>query len=264
MPDPILFEKSQGIASITFNRPEVRNAITLDMCATLTDFAATLNEDGQTRVLLLRGNGRDFCSGADLRGMTDITNFPPDERRANMQRDVIEISQTLFTAFHNIRAPTVSSVRGYAIGAGMQFTLISDLVVASETAKLSIPQVRLGHTADHGESYFLPRKIGVARAMQIKMLGEFIAADQAERYGLVNWVTPDDALEARTAEIVNTLAQSPPAASFGMKALLRTAGTLEQQFALEVETIGNCAATQDFVEAMAAVREKRKPVFTGR
>lgn len=266
MPEPILFEKSQGVASITFNRPEVRNALTLDMCRALTDFIAGLNEDGQTRVFLLRGNGPDFCSGADLRGMTDITKFPPAERRANVQRDVIEVSQTLFNALNNVKAPIVSSVRGYAIGAGIQFALVSDLVIASETAKLSIPLVRLGHTVDHGESYFLPRKVGAARAMQIMLLGEFITAEQAERFGLVNWVTPDGALESRTAEIVKTLAESPPTATFGMKALLRNASTatLEQQFALEVEAVGNCAATQDFVEAMTAVREKRKPVFTGR
>jgi 2-(1,2-epoxy-1,2-dihydrophenyl)acetyl-CoA isomerase len=266
MSDPILFEKTGGIAAITFNRPDVCNALTLAMCNGIIDFISGLNEDGETRILLLRGNGRDFCSGVDLRGMADVTKLSAEQRRAHVQRDVVDVSQTLFRALANVQAPVITSLRGYAIGAGMQFVLSADLVVASETAKLAVPLTRLGHTTDHGESWYLPRKIGAARAMQVLLLGEFIAAAEAERFGLVNWVTADDALEARTAEIIATIQRGAPKAMFGMKALLRDslANSLEAQFAAELAAVANCAATEDFVEALTATTEKRKPVFQNR
>ncbi|GLR66010.1 2-(1,2-epoxy-1,2-dihydrophenyl)acetyl-CoA isomerase [Acidocella aquatica] len=263
---PIIFKKSAGVATITFNRPKSRNALTMQMCRDLIEFISGLNGDEQTRVLLLRGNGPDFCSGADLREMTDISAVTPQARAAEVGLNVLDVSQVLFTALHKVDAPIVAGVRGYAIGAGMQFVLAADLVAVSETAKLAVPQVRLGHTADHGESYYLPRKVGSARAMQILLLGEFVTAAQAGQFGLANWVVPDMGLDAQVDGIVGKLSASPPAAVFGMKELLRNCfhNTLEQQFAEELAVVKKCAATDDFVEAMAAAREKRPPIFRGR
>jgi 2-(1,2-epoxy-1,2-dihydrophenyl)acetyl-CoA isomerase len=202
----------------------------------------------------------------DLRGMGDVTQLNPAGRMAEIGAQVADISQALFMALHKVKAPVITSVRGYAIGAGMQLVLSSDLVVASETAKIAAPLAKLGHTPDHGETWYLPRKVGAARAMQILLLGEFISGTDAERFGLANWVTPDDALEARTAEIIQAILAGAPAAIFGMKSLLRKSesNTLESQFAAELEAVTQCAGTEDFVEAITAMREKRKPVFQGR
>ena len=178
----------------------------------------------------------------------------------------MDVSQTLFRALANVQAPVITSLRGYAIGAGMQFVLSADLVVASETAKLAVPLTRLGHTTDHGESYYLPRKIGAARAMQVLLMGEFIAAAEAERFGLVNWVTADENLEARTAEVIATIGLGAPQAVLGMKALLRGSldASLDEQYEAELAAVGDCAAREDFVEALTAATQKRKPVFYNR
>ena len=265
MSKDIIFEKSAGVARITFNRPACRNALSMRMCGELIEFISGLNGDGQTRVVLFGGNGTDFCSGADLREMTDISGATPHARAAEVGRNVVEVSQALFGALDKVEAPVVAAVRGYAIGAGMQFLLAADLAALSQTARLAVPQVRLGHTADHGESYYLPRKVGTARAMEILLLGEFVTAAQAERFGLANWVVPDAELEAKVEAVVGKLAASPPVAAFGMKALLRNglSHSLEEQFAEELAAVTKCAATEDFVEAMAAAREKRAPVFRG-
>ena len=125
--------------------------------------------------------------------------------------------------------------------------------------------VLLAHTTDHGESYFLPRKVGAARAAQIMLLGDQFDAAEAERYGLVNWVVSDDRLNERAEEIAGRLAGGASSAVFGMKRLLKNSlqNDIDQQFEAEYEAVGQCAATEDFVEAINAFNERRSPVFRG-
>ena len=165
-----------------------------------------------------------------------------------------------------MRQPVIAAVRGHAIGIGLQLVLAADLVVASETARFSAPQVQLAHTLDHGESYSLPRKVGLSRAMQLALLGETWDAASAERFGLVNFVTEDNALEAKTDEIAKRFATGATLAIEGIKALLRTSAdrTVEEQLAAEREQISVCSASEDFLEAMTAFGEKRKPRYVGR
>ena len=179
---------------------------------------------------------------------------------------VHELSLPLFLAMGAVPQPVVCSVRGYAVGAGMQMALMSDLVVAAESAKFVLPQVRLGHNVDHGESWALPRKVGMGRAMQLMALGESVNGRDAERFGIANWVVDDGALEQKTEEIVSRLASSPTVAIREMKELLRGAAqrSLEEQLEAEARALGVCAATEDFAEAIGAFLAKRKPAFKGR
>jgi 2-(1,2-epoxy-1,2-dihydrophenyl)acetyl-CoA isomerase len=262
----ILFQKTGGIATVTLNRPSVKNALTFAMCRELIGFFEQLRADRDTRVLVLRGTGSDFCSGADLKDVAAILEPSAAARRDSASRQVRELSIPLFLAMAAVPQPVVCSVRGYAVGAGMQFALLADLVVAAESAKFVLPQVRLGHSVDHGESWTLPRKVGIGRAAQLMLLGESVTAADAERYGIANWSVADNELEARTDEIVQRLALAPTVAISQMKDLLSQSmhNSLADQFEKEVTALGICAASDDFSEAIGAFMAKRKPTFTGR
>lgn len=266
MSDEVLFEKADGVLKLTLNRPERKNAINDSMVATLSDAFEDLVHDPDVRVVVITGSGKDFSAGGDIKDIASVLVQSPAERSAHFRKVVRNDSMRLFFAMHRLPQPVLLSVRGHAIGAAMQMTAVADLVVASETARFSIPQVNLAHTVDHGESWYLPRKIGYARAMQMCLLAERLDAATAERYGLVNWVVPDAALDARTDEIARRIAASPPVAARGMKTLLRYSPTnsFEDQFEQETLMIGAAVATDDFVEAITAFVEKRTPVFTGR
>jgi 2-(1,2-epoxy-1,2-dihydrophenyl)acetyl-CoA isomerase len=152
------------------------------------------------------------------------------------------------------------------IGVGVQMVLSADLTIASETARFLLPQVRLGHPVDHGESYFLPRKIGVARTMQLLLLAETLHAADAEKYNLVNWVVPDASLEVKTADIAQRLATGASLAIYETKALVRDSEqrSITEQFEAEARSLELCAASDDFPEAINAFVQKRKPAFKGR
>jgi 2-(1,2-epoxy-1,2-dihydrophenyl)acetyl-CoA isomerase len=261
----ILFERRDGVARISFNRPEVKNAICRAMVLEMTEILQGLAQDDQTRVVVFDGKGRDFSSGGDLNDMADIVRQTADER-VNDTAGRVRESAALFIALDRLPQPVVASVRGHAVGAGMEIVIQADLVVASETAKFSVPQVRLAHSVDHGESYFLPRKIGLSRAAQLALLGDRITAAEADKFGLVNWVVPDDQLEAKTSDVVRSMAQGANVALRRTKKLFRGSldRSMDEQFAAERDSVLGCIGTRDFGEAIAAFFEKRAPQFQGR
>ncbi len=262
MADEILFDRRDGVAWITFNRPSVKNALTKAMCAELIAIVQRLREDAETRVIVFRANGADFTAGADLKDVSKSLPADPTARGAEVAAMARSIAWPIFLAMHELRQPIVASVRGHVIGAGVQVVLSADLTVASETSRFLLPQVRLGHSVDHGESYYLPRKIGLARTMQLTLLGETVGAADAERFNLVNWVVPDVELEKKTDEVVARLARSAPTALYETKALVRDSAqrSVAEQFAAEAQALERCAATEDFPEAINAFIEKRTKV----
>jgi 2-(1,2-epoxy-1,2-dihydrophenyl)acetyl-CoA isomerase len=264
--DELLVERAKGVLSITINRPAAKNAINNRMMKTLTGVFEALTTDEETRVVVLRGNGSDFSAGGDLKDIAPILQEGPEKRASMLRETVRHTSHPLFIALHHVPQPIVVSVRGHVIGAAVQMVAVADLVIASETARFSIPQVKLAHTVDHGESHHLVRKVGLGRALQICLLAERVDAAEAEKYGLVNWVVADGQLDEKTDTIAAQMAASPPVALRGMKALLQGSWghTMEQQFAAEQDMIGRCVATEDFVEAIRSFTEKRAPTFTGR
>jgi len=262
--DGLAVERENGILRITLNRPEAGNVVTPAMAQGLTALFRALREDEETRVVVLRGNGRHFCEGADLRDAAALLRAPAPARAAMVREVAGQVAAPLFLALHQVPQPVLVSTRGHVTGAALQFVAAADLVIAAETSRFSAPQIKQAHTADHGESWHLPRKLGLARALRLCLLGERLDAAQAERYGLVTWVVPDATLEKRTAVIAAQLAATPPVALRGMKALLRQSlhCTAEEQLALEAEMLGLCAAQEDFIEAIRARLEKRQPDFS--
>lgn len=266
MAEGIQFEKQNGVAWITLNRPEARNAITLPMCEELTRIVHGLGSDRDSHVVVLRAQGADFTVGADLKAMSAALSPDPGERARDIPEVARRNSVPLVTGLQALRQPIIASVRGHAVGIGAQLLLSADLCIASETTRLLMPQVRLAHPVDHGESYFLPRKVGPARAMQLLLLAETLTAADARDFGIINWVVPDAELETRTADLVQKLRDVAPVAAAEIKSLLQQSGgnDLAAQFEAEMRSLATCAATEDFPEALNAFVQKRKPEFKGR
>jgi 2-(1,2-epoxy-1,2-dihydrophenyl)acetyl-CoA isomerase len=265
MSDEVKLECSEGAAWITLNRPATKNALTPEMMDDLLTVLGGLADDASVRVVVIRAAGPDFCSGADVRGMAKLLALDPEQRAARFHRTIDERIVPLLGAVERLPQTVISSVRGYAIGIGVQFVLLSDLVMVSETAQFVLPQARLAHTLDHGESWYLPRRIGPARAAQMSLLGEPVGAADAERFGLVNWVAQDAELDDKTASLVRRLLRIAPQSLWRTKALLRASrcNDLEAQLSAEREHVAAGAASDDYLEAMKAFQEKRSPRFTG-
>ncbi|MDT3670180.1 MAG: enoyl-CoA hydratase-related protein [Aromatoleum sp.] len=263
--ESILFDKRDGIARLRFNRPEAKNALTLAMCDRLVEVADELRADRRVRALLIEAAGPDFCTGADMGDLATMTGGTPADRAGLVRQSALTYSEGIFLSLATLDIPIVAAVRGYAVGAGFQFALMADLVVASENARFFAPMVNLAHSPDHGESCLLPRKVGEARAAQILLLGERLAAAEAEKWGIVNWVVPDGELEVKADEIATRLASLAPLAVRNTKALLRKSRSndIASQFEAERDCVAECAASADFVEAIMAFTERRKPVFGG-
>lgn len=258
-------ECREGAAWITFNRPTTKNALTPEMMKGLLALLNELAGDAAVRVVVLRAAGTDFCSGADVNGMANLLLLPQQERVTRFHRTIDERIVPLLHAFERLPQPIVSSVRGYAIGIGMQFVLLSDLVMVSDTAQFVLPQVRLAHTLDHGESWYLPRRIGPAKAAQLSLLGEPLNAADAERCGLANWAVADAELDDRTAKLVTRLLRTAPQSLWRTKELLKISrdNSLEAQLKAERTHVAAGAASDDYLEAMKAFQEKRPARFTG-
>lgn len=264
--DRICVERADTICTIRFNRPDRMNAIDDAMTRTLIATFEALITDCDTRVVVIAGAGKDFSAGGDIGNIADWLSPDPHQRHDRFTQAVRTLSKPLVLAMQRVPQPIVASVRGHAIGVALQIAILADLVVASETARFSLPQLDLAHTPDHGESWSLSRKIGLSRALQMSLMAERIDAATAQHYHLVNWVVPDDELETHTDAIAQRIARSPVAAAQGAKALFWTAQhqTLAEAMDSEIDMLGRVAMQEDFVEAISAFTQKRAPIFKGR
>ncbi len=262
----ISVRRADGICTIRFDRPDRMNAIDEAMTRTLIATFEALPGDTDTRVVVVAGAGKHFSTGGDIGNIADLLSPDPQQRHDRFTDAVRTLSKPLVLAMQRVPQPIIASVRGHAIGVALQIVILADLVVASQSAQFSLPQLDLAHTPDHGESWGLPRKIGLSRAMQMSLMAERIDAVTAERYHLVNWVVPDETLETRTDEVARRIARSPVAAAQGAKALFQGAPgqTLAEAMDSEIAMLGKVAMQADFVEAITAFTQKRPPKFEGR
>lgn len=263
--DHIKVTRANGICEIRIDRADRMNAIDDKMTGAITRALESLVDDSETRVVLLSAAGANYSAGGDLQNLAEWLSPDAEVRSDKFRSAVSDLSKPLSLALQRTPQPIVAAVRGHAIGVALQMIIMADLVIASETALFSMPQLNLAHTPDHGESWALPRKIGLARALQMSLLAERLDAATAARYGLVNIMVTDGELDNRVNAIIQQIASSPPVAAREAKALLwgSESLTLEQALDREVDSIGKAVRKQDFVEAITAFMEKRKPVFTG-
>ncbi|HEX2480658.1 MAG TPA: enoyl-CoA hydratase-related protein [Methylomirabilota bacterium] len=255
----ILTACADGVATLTLNRPEVRNALNMTMRRDLEVALAQLDEDRDVRVVVVRGAGEHFCAGGDVKLMRDhpMTAAEGQSRVEAINRAILALAR--------LRVPTIAMVDGAAAGAGCNLALACDLVVASDRARFGELFARIGLIPDAGGTFFLPRRVGLARAKELVFTADIIDAREAERIGLVNRVVPAAALEAETYALARRIADGPPRVLAAAKALLDRAAGLDLQSALHWEALtqGEMIAAADHREGLRAFFEKRPPRFTG-
>ena len=249
---------ADGIAEITLDRPDVKNALNSQMRAEL--LYAIEEASDAARVIVLTGTGDAFCSGQDL------TDARHSVSNANLERTLRDEYMPLLRAIFDCRVPTISAVNGAAAGAGANLALASDVVIASESAVFLQAFARIGLIPDAGGTYWLPRQVGFARAMGSALFAEPVPARQAAEWGMIWEAVPDDEFEAHWRERAAQLATGPTEAYGHAKEALRSTyeNSLEEQLILEARLQGRCGKTRDFREGVLAFLEGRPAEFEGR
>ena len=255
----ILLEKTNGIATITLNRPQVFNALTVPMCRAwqlaLDDCAA----DPSVRCVVLTGAGKAFCAGQDIAEIADGENAPSLRQILDdgLNRIVLKIRQ--------LQKPVVAAVNGVAAGAGANIALACDIVVATESAAFIQAFTKIGLIPDSGGTWTLPRLVGFARANALMMLGEKVSAADAEAMGMIYRCYDDELFRGNVSILAQQLASMPTRALALTKQALNESlfSDFEKQLAAETELQGKAGGTADYTEGINAFLEKRKPVFRG-
>jgi 2-(1,2-epoxy-1,2-dihydrophenyl)acetyl-CoA isomerase len=253
---PVLVERSDGIVTVTINRPKVKNAINGAAWEILGSTFAEVNGDDSVRAVVVTGAGDAFSAGADLSGQR-ADGHPLDHMRA-----VNRVAKALY----DLPKPTVAKVPGVAVGAGWNLALCCDLVVASTTARFSQIFAKRGLSLDFGGSWLLPRLVGLQQAKRLALLADFVDAEEARTLGLVTWVVEPEKLDAFTDDVMARLAAGPPVALAQSKELLNASidSSFAQALESEARTQAINFASADAAAARKAFMEKREPEFTGR
>ncbi len=255
----------QGIAWAVMNRPESLNAFSFAMRDEMVRFFKQVEFNPEVRCVVLHGAGGNFMAGGDIKAFTSHMALPPNERRALFE-EICHAMHPIIYSMRRLRQPVLASVAGACAGLGMSLVLASDLAIAADNAFFTLAYIKIGTTPDGGASFFLPRSVGLKRAMEIAMLSDRMDAQTVERYGIINRVVPAGELEAETRALARRLADGPPEALARTKQLLSGAlsHTLEQHLQLEGLSFAACTLTDDMLEGVRAFLEKRRPKFSGR
>lgn len=260
MYEHILLDKTSPVGRITFNRPEKRNSMTPQMGDEVARAVEEINADPSIRAVIVTGAGQVFSSGGDLDMILELRKVDPGESRAFMDR----YYRRYFT-LRNIAVPTIAMINGHAIGAGLCIALACDLRTMSKRAKVGLTFVRVGLNVGMGGTYTLPRLIGLGRAAELLLTGELITAEESLEIGLVNRVSVPEALEETTLELAHSIAaRAPHALRYTKRSLYEgLTGDLDSVFKSEADGQSRCYQTDDILEGVAAVRERREPSFKG-
>lgn len=251
-------EKRDGVAILTMNRPDRMNALNRGLILELTDVLQTLEKDDEVKVILLTGAGRAFCAGGDLEGHPSFETNDPLLREGYIR----EASQIVL-AIHNMPKPVIAAINGAASGAGLNLALSCDIRLASEKAAFVESFVKAGLMTDMGGSYFLPRIVGLGRALEMILTGEKLDAAEAHRIGLVNKVYAAEEFASASLAYARDLARGPRQAYRMVKWSVYTGLQLDLKDALKHEELCQplLLGTEDSTNAVKAFTEKKKPVF---
>lgn len=247
-----------GVAWVRLDRPERRNALTIEMRTELGNRLGELAADAAVRVVVLCATGEAFCSGADLE---QFRKDSPPEARARMKRGASNLGRQLF----HLEKPVIAAVNGPAVGLGWTLALACDLVIASAHARFAMTYRKIALVPDAGALYFLTRQLGSYSTMELLYSARFVEAEEALKLRLVNEVVPPDALDARVAALAADLAEAPTFSLGLTKMLMHKAIDPNLDAFLETEMLvpPQLRHTNDYAEGLAAFKEKRKPVFRG-
>jgi 2-(1,2-epoxy-1,2-dihydrophenyl)acetyl-CoA isomerase len=255
------YEVKDGVATITLNRPDAYNALDLALCRELLAAVIAADESAQVRAIVVTGAGSAFCAGGDVKSFA--------QAGAGVGALLKELTTYLHGAISRLcRAPkpVIMAVNGVAAGGGMSLALAGDLVLAAESARFTMAYARIAAPPDGSSTYFLPRLIGIHRALELYYTNRVLSAREAQEWGLVNRVHPDAELAPAAAALARELAQGPTLAFGRAKRLLQdsTQESLETQMELEAQAIAASGHSEDFQQAVAAFAAKKPASFRGR
>jgi enoyl-CoA hydratase len=255
----ILIATENNIATITINRPTKLNALNVVTISELHEAFKMAEEDAAIRVILLTGSGeKAFVAGADI---SEFANFSIEEGT----QLAAEGQEKLFDYIENLKTPVIAAVNGFALGGGLELAMACHFRVASENAKMGLPEVSLGLIPGYGGTQRLPQLIGKGRAMEMIMTAGMVTAQDAYRTGLVNHVVPEAELLDYCVSVAHKIIKnSPYAISKAIKAVNANFKEGENGYKTEIKAFGKCFGTEDFKEGTTAFLEKRKAVFTGK
>lgn len=268
----LLFEIKNGIATITLNRPDSKNAFSLSMLEQWIKALEMVRDDDEIRVLVLTGSGNTFCAGGDIKAMKSgkgLIAISDDEEvdliSTGLKRKNVlwKLVQRIPLLMEEIDKPTIAAINGDAIGAGLDMTLQCDLRFASERARFGEGYINVGIVPGDGGGYFLPRLIGLDKALELLWTGRIFGAEEAEKLGLVTRIVPDEVLMEEVYRLAHRLAKGP------QQAIRLTKRTVYQGLNTDLRTsldmvssfMGLVTEHPDFHEALSAIFEKRKPDF---
>lgn len=265
MTDPVVTRIESGIATVTLNEPDVRNALTPPMRAAFIATMHRLEFDEAVRCVVLRGAGDHFMAGGDIRMMKERLTQDKPERRRTVLEGVTAIHMPIL-AMRRMPKPIIASIQGAVAGFGVGLVGACDLAVAADDAFFTLAYCHIGASPDGGSSYFVARNLGLKHQMELALLGDRFDANKAKEFGLINWVVPRAQLEAETDKLARRLAAGPTRAYANAKKLFHEAhaNSIEQQLQREGELIADSMCTEDHAEGVRAFLEKRKPHFQGR
>jgi 2-(1,2-epoxy-1,2-dihydrophenyl)acetyl-CoA isomerase len=259
----ILVERQEGVVTVTLNRPDRLNAMTWDSWQELVDGLRKASEDDDSKAVIITGAGRGFCAGSDLVASTSPEEAPQKEvSRTDRFRSGYLASREVVAC----QKPTIAAINGTTAGAGLSLALACDIRIASETARLGTIFVRRGLNPDFGCSFFLPRIVGLSRALELMYTGEMFDAQEALRLGLVSRLTPPEQLLPVATELARRIAAGPSLAIEAAKHLAYRGllEELEDHLRLEEYWSRLCQASEDAREGVMSFLEKREPHFRGR
>jgi len=255
----IIYEKSEGVATITLNRPEALNAFSKDVVEEILRALEDTKSDDAIRVVVLTGAGeKAFSAGADIKSMVGMN--------ALKARELSLMGEKLCVSLENLEKPVIAAINGYALGGGMEVAMSCDLRIASESAKMGQTEVNIGLIPGWGGTQRLTRLAGMTKAKELVFTGRIIDAKTAEQIGIVNMTAPADKFRETVRQFSQDLATKAPVAIKVAKALINKGSDigLESALALEREGFGVVGSSEDLKEGVAAFTEKRKPTFKGK
>ena len=252
----IIVSKEQGFALVQFNRPEVLNALNMQLMLELVDALESLDKDDGVRCIILTGNEKAFAAGADIKEMAD----------ASATEMLIRDQFARWDRIRKVKKPIIAAVSGFALGGGCELMMTCDIVIASETAKIGQPEINIGVIPGAGGTQRLTRAVGKVKAMEMVLTGKTITAEEALRWGLINKVVPVESFLQEAKDLAKQIAEKPPVAvRLAKEAVLKSFDTtMEGGLEFERKNFYLLFASEDQKEGMKAFIEKRKAEWKGR
>lgn len=255
----VTYEKNEGIATITLNRPEALNALSTEVVEEILRAVEDVRTDENIRVVVLTGAGeKAFSAGADIKAMVGMT--------ALKARELSSMGERLCVTLENLEKPVIAAINGYALGGGMEVAMACDLRIASENARMGQTEINIGLIPGWGGTQRLTRLVGMTKAKELVFTGRMIDARTAEQIGLLNMAVPADKFREIVHQLAVDLASKAPVALKVAKALITKGADMSLDAALELERegFGVIGSTDDLKEGTSAFAEKRKPEFKGK